>query len=445
MKAYKVAKFGGSSMKDKLAMENSACVIGQSKADIVIVSATYGTTNQLVEITEAVTKGDWQVVEKIITEIKDRHLNLAEEVSLDDPRLEKLKNFLARLETLSKGCTLLKECSLKAYDGILSTGELLSSLIFSKVMEFHLNTEVQWFDSRDVIATDAEHSKARPNLEQTAKNCLQTFQSETAIYVGQGFIGRSKKGATTTLGRGGSDYSAALIAEGIKATELEIWTDVPGMASTDPRLCEKAKSIEKISFKEAAEMATFGAKILHPATLAPAMRSEIPVFVGSSQDLKAGGTTIVKTDEDSPSVRAVTVRHNQAILTLSNPRMLNAYGFLKAIFEIFDKYEVSVDAITTSEISVAMTVDKSIEEQTEFLDELRSLGKVHIETGLSLVALIGNRIPETSGTGYKIFESLLDINVRMICQGASHHNFCFLVESKNAELAVLRLHKAFLE
>ena len=210
---------------------------------------------------------------------------------------------------------------------------------------------------------------------------------------------------TTTLGRGGSDYSAAILAEGIHAAILEIWTDVAGIATTDPRLCEKARPIDEISFKEASELATFGAKILHPATLLPAIRKNIPVFVGSSFDLKAGGTWVRKEVSQTPLIRAMALRKKQVLVTLSTPEMLHAHGFLFRLFEIFNDHKVSIDAITTSEISVSVTLDDSALLNKKLITDLSKFADVQVEENLGLISLIGNNINHTPGLARRIFDA----------------------------------------
>lgn len=248
----------------------------------------------------------------------------------------------------------------------------------------------------------------------------------------------------TTLGRGGSDYTAAILAEGIGADTLEIWTDVAGIATTDPRITSKAKPISEISFSEASELATFGAKVLHPATLLPAMRKNIPVFVGSSFESKASGTWVKKEVKDYPLFRAIAIRKKQALVTLSTPEMLQTHGFLFRLFEIFNKYKVSIDAITTSEISVSVTVDNDVLSQSDLFSDLSKFCEVHVEQDLSLVSIIGNNINHTSGLAQKIFSCISDINVRMICLGASRHNFCFVVNENDGNSVVQKLHDQLL-
>jgi aspartate kinase len=302
------------------------------------------------------------------------------------------------------------------------------------------------FDVREVLITDHQFGKARPLIDEIKNRSDKYFSSlkhNNEIFVTQGYIGSTLDGMTTTLGRGGSDYSAALIAEGARASILEIWTDVPGIATTDPRLCKTAKAISEISFKEASELATFGAKILHPATLLPAMREHIPVYVASSFNPELGGTWIRKTVEETPLVRALALRKKQVLVTLSTPEMLYSHGFLFSIFKIFNDYKVSIDAITTSEISVSLTLDDSTLLNKNLLADLSTIAEVQVEEDLALVSLIGNNINHTPGLARKIFETISDINVRMICLGASKHNFCFLVDDKNGAETINRLHQAF--
>ena len=236
------------------------------------------------------------------------------------------------------------------------------------------------------------------------------------------------------------------MAWGAAADVLQIWTDVAGIASTDPRLCKDAKPISEITFSEASELANFGAKILHPATLSPAAEVNIPVFVGSSYEPNSCGTWISKETTSRPLIRAMAMRTDQTLLTITNPKMLQTCGFLFSIFKVFNDHKISVDSITTSEISVAMTlngqVDQNISE--EFIAELSELGELQREENLSLISLIGNKINHTPGLAARVFNSIPEINVRMICLGASKHNFCFLVASNVGKQAIQSLHQTFI-
>jgi aspartate kinase len=358
--------------------------------------------------------------------------------------LEILSSYFTELDLLVQNITLLKELTPKAHDHILSLGERMSSLIFSEVLKNKIpNTSLALLDARSVIKTDSNFGKATPLIAEIAKKC-EELKTDT-IYVTQGFIGSDAEGNTTVLGRGGSDYSAALFAEGFNATVLEIWTDVAGIATTDPRLCPAARIIHEISYAEAAEMAQYGAKILHPATIAPAVRKSIPVFVGSTFEKNLPGTWIKKDVENRPAVRAITKRAHQALLTISNPNMLNAYGFMGEIFDLFGKHRISVDCVTTSEICIAVTVDQPTLDNQKFMKDLESVGKIDVETGFSLISLIGNDLFGQASLAKSIFSSVGDASIRMMSLGASSYNFNFLVKEEESNGCIQKLHKSLIE
>lgn len=446
-----VSKFGGTSMGDAARMRQSASVAARRGARVVVVSATAGTTNELIALGRTALAGDGDGTSSMIARIRARHLGIAEDLKASSPVRERLDALLGELESIARGISLLRDCSPKALDTLMSFGERMSSALFVPAMDEALEGSgrtAEWLDVRDVLRTDDQFGKARPLTDEIAASCatrLAGVRGDRAVYVTQGFIGATADGATTTLGRGGSDYSAALLAEGIGADALEIWTDVPGIATTDPRLCAAARPIAEISFKEASELATFGAKVLHPATLLPAIRRNIPVFVGSSFDPDQRGTWVRREVKESPLVRALALRRRQTLVTLSTPEMLHAHGFLAKVFRVFDEHRVSIDAITTSEISVSFTVDDAALVDRKLLRALEPFADVQVEENLTLLSLIGNGINHTPGLAKKIFSAIDDINVRMICLGASKHNFCFLIAENRAEEAIRRLHGAFIE
>lgn len=445
-----VSKFGGTSMGDAACMLRSAQVALDKKSQVVVVSATSGTTNDLIALSKAAEAGDEVQVLKLFTQIKEKHFKISSELDSKTDTHENLKILLTELETLIKGVFYLKDCSAKAFDLIQSFGERMSSLLFVEAMSKVCDSkvEIKLLDVRDILKTDSSFGKAKPQIVETKINCQQKiipFISSNCIFVTQGYIGSSLDGFTTTLGRGGSDYSAALIAEGIDADILEIWTDVAGIATTDPRICKEAVVLSEISFQEASELATFGAKILHPATLLPAIRQNIPVFVGSSFNPELGGTWVKKEVTTHPMIRAMAMRKNQILVTLTTPEMLYAHGFLFQIFKVFNDHKISIDAITTSEISVSVTLDDSTLLNKDLINDLSQFAAVQVEEGLSLISLIGNNINHTPGVAKKIFESISEINVRMICLGASKHNFCFLVSEKDANQSIQNLHQAFIQ
>ncbi len=443
-----VAKFGGSSMACAKAMKRSAKVATKQKASMVVVSATYGTTNDLLELSSLALLGIWEDCLPIIERLNKRHHDIANDLELEEAARSLMEELLREIETLSKGVCLLKDCSAKALDSLQSLGERLSSTLFTKALNDESeNKNVEFLDVRTVLRTDDQFGKATPlikDIENLCQKHLSHCIKGEKILVTQGFIGSTEEGLTTTLGRGGSDYSAALLAEGIGADILQIWTDVAGIATTDPRIVPSASLLSEISFQEAAELAAFGAKILHPTTLTPALRKNIKVFVGSSYEADKNGTWIVKDCETRPLIRAMAVKKGQSLLTLSTPKMLHAHGFLYEIFKIFNDHRVSVDSITTSEISVSITVDDATLVNKKLIYDLSALADVKIEENLALVSLIGNNINHTPGLASNIFNALGDINVRMICLGASVHNFCVLVSEDMGNEAIKRLHENFI-
>lgn len=447
-----VSKFGGTSMGNAECMLRSAEISVQQNSFVICVSATSGTTNQLIALGQTAEKGDANHMQKLVSEIIVKHQQIAKDLDLPLDHAPLLQLF-EEMQSIAKGMQLLKDCSPRALDILLSLGERTSSVLFAQAMKTALaknkiEKKVILFDARDMIVTDDQFGKARPQIghiaEKGKSEILDKYSPEKYVIVTQGYIGRSLGGNSTTLGRGGSDYSAALFAEGLSASILEIWTDVPGIATTDPRICKQAKSIDEISFKEASEMAIFGAKVLHPATVEPAMRKNIPVFVGSSFDPQKKGTWVKKEVTQAPLMRALALRKNQSLVTLSTPEMLQTHGFLFKIFKVFNDHQISIDAITTSEISVSVTIDGEIKSNSHLVQDLKQFADVQIEEGYSLVSLIGNNINHTPGLAKKIFSAIEDINVRMICLGASKHNFCFLVDSPNGEKAIQKLHSEFI-
>lgn len=443
-----VSKFGGSSMADLTAMKRSAVISKNHKASIVVVSAVYGVTNLLIKASEVAIAGSLEETLKVIEEIDTKHNVILNEMEASKELRSDVDALLQEVRTLTQGMNLLKECSVKAYDSLLSLGERLSSTIFAQVLkEIWFEKNVEWFDVRKIMITNDDFGKAIPNIkmiESLSERHLIDCKYGDKVFVTQGFIGATEEGFTTVLGRGGSDYSAALVAEGIKADILQIWTDVAGIATTDPRIVPKARLLDEITYSEAAELATFGAKILHPTTLTPALRANVAVFVGSSYEPEKNGTWIKTKTESAPLIRAMAKKDDQVILTLSTPKMLNTHGFLYEIFRIFKDHKISIDSITTSEISVALTIENKNLVNKKVIEELSGLCEVKVEENLSLISLIGNDINHTPNLAARIFKSIEGINVRMICLGASKHNFCFLVNKTHAVECIQRLHEEFI-
>ncbi len=438
-----VAKFGGTSVADFPAMSRCAdIVLADPRIRLIVVSASSGVTNLLVDITKQTEVSARFDLYAGIERITNAVLHALKEQSQVGATIKQL---LIELTTLLQQPGAFSDAQ---KDLIQSFGERLSSVLFAQVLA-ERGALVSQFDVRRVMRTDSQFGKGEPQIEQIAANTSQYLLPllKQQLIVTQGFIGADPLGQTTTLGRGGSDYSAAILGEAVGAAVVQIWTDVVGIFTTDPRLTAEARCIPEISFDEAAEMATFGAKVLHPATLIPAMRRNIPVFVGSSREPQAGGTWISKEVDARPSYRAIALRKNQTLITVKSPAMLHAAGFLAKVFEILSQHKISVDLVTTSEISVALTLDDapgsafgtSIEPA---LAALKQFSEVTVEEDLSLIAVIGNHLHSTRGVTGSLFQALERINMRLICHGASRHNLCFLVQDAEAANVVKELHTA---
>ena len=444
-----VAKFGGTSVADFTAMNRSAdVVLSNPDVRLVVLSASAGVTNLLVTLAEGK-----QLEERAYLLDDIRRIQYAIIDCLQEPGVigDEIDRMLENIAMLAEATALATSTALT--DELVSHGELMSTLLFVEVLR-ERQANAEWFDVRKVLRTNDRFGRAEPEiatLSELAKAQLQPRIAE-ALVITQGFIGSEEKGRTTTLGRGGSDYTAALLGEALGASRIDIWTDVPGIYTTDPRVVSAAKRIDEITFEEAAEMATFGAKVLHPATILPAVRSDIPVFVGSSKDPAAGGTLVCNKGQNPPLFRALALRRRQTLLTLHSMNMLHARGFLAEVFNILARHSISVDLITTSEVSVALTLDTTGSTSTgdslltqALLTELSSLCRVEVEENLALIALIGNKLSQACGVGKEVFGVLEGFNLRMICYGASSYNLCFLVPGNDAEQVVQRLHRNLFE
>ncbi|TNH82477.1 lysine-sensitive aspartokinase 3 [Aeromonas hydrophila] len=450
MSPINVAKFGGTSVANAAAMNNCADVVLANPATrVVVLSASAGVTNLLVALAQGDLDEAGQEAQLArLTEIQQAILT-----ELGDPGdlSDLIHGQLGEIRTMARQAHLHTDAELA--DRLIAYGELMSTRLFTELLR-QRGVKACWQDARQLLRTDSRFGKASVDLAATRALCQAALGPllGDSLIITQGFIGADGDGRTTTLGRGGSDYSAALLAEALDAGSIEIWTDVPGIYTTDPRLVTRARPIPEISFVEAAEMATFGAKVLHPATLQPAVRQDIPVFVGSSKDPAAGGTWIRASTRTNPLFRAVALRRNQVLVTLHSLNMFHAYGFLAEVFGILARHRISVDLITTSEVSVSLTLDHTGSQSNgepilgdKVLAELGQLCKVQVETGLALVALIGNRMSEAAGVGSQVFDAIREHNIRMICYGASAHNLCFLVKEDEAGHIVNRLHQELLD
>ncbi|AXR05435.1 lysine-sensitive aspartokinase 3 [Salinimonas sediminis] len=447
-KSLTIAKFGGTSVANYAAMQNCArIVVNNTATRIVVVSAAAGVTNHLVSL--AHTPMTQEQIGEVCNAIVAIEMAIVDSLAEPAAVLPKLNDLLDEMRELAYHEEILHRDDLK--DQLLSMGERMSSLLFSAVIAEQGQPAIN-FDVRKVLRTDSEFGEAVPQLEEISALSQRLLQPEIehAIVVTQGFVGADEQGKTTTLGRGGSDFTAALLAEALHAEVCEIWTDVAGVYTTDPRIAEKAHPLPELSFEEAAEMATFGAKVLHPATMEPALRKNVKVFVGSSKAPEQGGTWIMRDCEHEPPYRAITRRKDQVMVTVKTPKMMYAQGFLQQVFGIIAKHRLSVDLVTTSEISVSFTLDNPANSVAQRLNketiaELETICDVNVEHGFDLVTVVGNHMQTAKGVSSKIFAAVSQYNLRMICFGANPHNLSFLVNESDSADIVQHLHKALFE
>ena len=416
-------KFGGTSVGKPHRMKEVAQLISASEEPkIVILSALSGTTNALVEISTLLSTNDRTTAQEKINALEANYQQFITELLSDELVLAKAKKVLAEhFEFLS---IILKISFSEALNkDILAQGELLSTKLFCLYLE-EKQVDHRLIPALDFMSLDNQDEPQVGTIKVKLAQILQKHK-DVGIFVTQGYITRNAKGEVDNLKRGGSDYSASLIAAAINASVCEIWTDIDGMHNNDPRVVKSTRAIEQLSFEEAAELAYFGAKILHPASIWPAQLYNVPVKLLNTMQPSAKGTLITE-QAGSTGVKAVAAKDNITAIKIKSSRMLLAYGFLRKVFEVFEKYRTSIDMITTSEVAVSVTID-SDQFIKEITKELEAFGTVEIDTDQTIVSIVGNEITETKEIIYHLFESLKDIPVRMISYGGSRHNISLLI------------------
>jgi len=444
-----VMKFGGSSVESAQAIERVAGIV-KARADrhpIVVVSAMGKTTNKLLAIANAAIDGKREDFIRQLHDLRDFHsrearlvVPLAHRAELD----RTLDDHFQELTELVKGIAVIGELTPRSIDAISSYGERLSSYIVALAFE-HFGLPAVHVDSRKVIVTDRRHTQAAPLYPETYKRLaekLPPLASEKVVVMG-GFIASTEDGVTSTLGRGGSDFTASIVGAGVNAEEIQIWTDVDGMLTADPTILPGGHRVKIISFAEAAELAYFGAKVLHPATVIPAVERNIPVLILNSRRPDVPGTRIVSEAAHSNNpVKSIACKRNITLVNIHSSRMFMAHGFLRRIFEVFDRYETPVDMIATSEVSVSLTIDNPAH-IARICEDLSAFSEVSTETGQTIVCLVGENIRYTPGVASRVFKSIEGVNVRMISQGASLLNLSVVVAEKDLRAAVESLHNEF--
>ena len=450
-----VIKFGGTSVGDAQRVANAIDIVAERKdrQPIVVVSALAGVTNDLVAASEAARECNIDRVNEIIAAVRQRHEDVA--MRLVQQKFDFFESFIKQLDkqidqihTILRGIALLGEITPRAKDKVMAIGEKLSSVLFAYSMMMRA-LPGEHIDSEEVVITDSRFGEANPLMDETrdaARRVLLPLIERNLIPVMGGFIGRTGDGATTTLGRGGSDYSAAIIGAAIGAEEIQIWTDVDGMMTSDPRLIPSARMIDRISYVEAAELAWFGAKVLHPRTIAPAVAQRIPVRVLNTHNVSSPGTLITEEGDtrNAAGPRAVAVKRGITVVHMTSNKMLGAHGFLARLFEVFEQLEMSVDLITTSEVSVSVTIDEK-EHLPQLIERLAPVADVEVRENQCIVAIVGRNLMRDSIVGSRVFEAMRGIPMSMFSLGTSGLNLSIVVDEADADRSVRAIHAVLFE
>lgn len=433
----KVMKFGGTSVRDAAMINQVLDIVAENLRDapVLVASAMGDTTDRLVEVAEAAQAGH-DSAKEILDTLEHHHLESADD--LNTAVGHEIAEVFGELRSLVHGISLIRECSPRSRATLLSFGERLSTRIIAAAAHSRgIRTEL--IDARTIVRTDGGFESATPDIDETTKLAQTRIRPEPGLlYVTQGFIGSTADGVTTTLGRGGSDYTATILGAALGADRVEIWTDVNGIMSADPRIVHEAQTIPDISYDEAAELAFFGARVVHPYTILPAVQRQIPVYVRNTGNPREPGTCIAGGSQHG-GVRAFASRKGITLVTVKSSRMLNAYGFLRAIFAVFDRHGISVDLVATSEVSVSVTVDAG-RDLSGLTAELDSLGRVEVQEKKSIVSVVGRTLFENPSVVAEVFAAVAPAHVRLISFGSSEINLSFVVDETDEVPVLTRLH-----
>jgi len=418
-------KFGGTSVGKPERMKQVSQLITKDKEDkIVVLSALSGTTNALVEIGLSIAAGEREQAKQQINKLETHYLSFIKELLSKENTYGKAKNIVVEhFEFLN---IILKISFSEALNkDILAQGELLSTKLFSIYLE-ECGIDHVLLPALEFMSIDTHDEPQLPVIKTKLNQLLKQHKGKS-LFITQGYICRNARGEVDNLKRGGSDYTASLIAAAINASVCEIWTDIDGMHNNDPRIVKKTIPVEQLSFDEAAELAYFGAKILHPTCIWPAQQQNVPVKLLNTMQPDAVGT-VIKKDAIADGVKAIAAKDNIIAINIKSSRMLLAYGFLRKIFEVFEKYKTSIDMITTSEVAVSVTIDNS-EHLKNIMKELEPFGSIEVEEEYTIVSIVGNEIAQTKNILSRLFEALVPVPVRMVSYGGSKHNVSLLVPS----------------
>lgn len=452
-----VMKFGGTSVADTAAIRRLVRIVARARSvhqsrrscrPLVVVSALAGVTDQIIMCSRLAEMGDARRAVAGIEELGARHRDLAAVVSDPDNRaglIEEIDGRLGGLSSLIRAFSVLRDVTPRSLDAAVAAGELLSSRIVAAAL-LDAGMPAVWFDARTLLVTDAAHSAALPIMAAT-KTRLETelggALAANMVAVTAGFIGATDDGVTTTLGRGGSDYSASIFGACLGAREIQIWTDVDGMLSADPRIVASPRLIPALSFAEASELAYFGAKVLHPSTILPAVASEIPVRILNSRRPKAEGTLITASTpaRDTP-LAAIACKRGVTVIDITSTRMLMAHGFLRQLFEVFERFQTAVDVVTTSEVSVSVTIDDR-RQLPALVEALSRFAEVSSESEMALMCAVGENLHADPMVFAQVMRALEGVSLRMVSQAASRRNITFVLREVDLPPALTRLHDRF--
>jgi aspartate kinase len=448
-----VQKFGGTSVADPEAIRRLTRIVRSARArdghgPVVVVSAMSGVTDALLGLAASAGAACLDEARARAGGLRERHLAAADAL-VSGPEGEALAGFIAdqfdQLVAVVKALAVLHEVSPRTLDVVAAMGEILSSRLVAAAL-VQAGLPASWVDARRVIVTDSEYTRAAPLWPETTAALQMTVRplvDQGRIPVVGGFVGATREGHTTTLGRGGSDYSCALVGAGINSAEIQIWTDVDGMLTADPRIVTRPRLVPQLSFAEAAELAYFGAKVLHPSTILPAVERDIPVRILNSRRPEGEGTIITGAPAPrSSSLAALACKRDVTVVDIRSSRMFMAYGFLRRVFEVFERFRTAVDVVTTSEVSVSVTVDdrRQLEAITDALSEF---AEVTVEPDMALLCAVGDRLPNEPVVAARVLRVLEEVPLRMVSQAASRRNITVVIRQADLTHAMHRLHEEF--
>jgi aspartate kinase len=451
-----IMKFGGTSVADADAMTRVIGIARQhleksrtTPPPVVVVSAMSKVTDRLIESARLAGQGDGAAAAAVARELLDRHAGVARAL-VSGEALARLVaelegDFSYLIETVQE-LSKLGDVPPRAHDAIVATGELASSRIVAAAFVAQ-GIPATWVDSRAVLVTDNEHMAAIPDMDATCQRTREVVGSARAasrIPVMGGFIGATESGATTTLGRGGSDYSASIFGACLDVDEIQIWTDVDGMLTADPRVVSEPRLVPQLSFAEASELAYFGAKVLHPSTILPAVAKNIPVRILNSRRPEIAGTMITANGRVHPGLTALACKRGVTVVDITSTRMLMAHGFLRRLFEVFERFRTPVDVVTTSEVSVSVTVDNP-RRLEDIVSNLRTFADVACEPHMAIVCIVGENLRADPMLFAKAITSLQRVPLRLVSQAASRRNITFVMKDSDVPEAMHRLHAEFFE